>query len=472
MYHTLIFYEPLTPKQYLDTVLNTYPYDIAPSLVYTLLTKTPYPHPSLLIFIDYIRKCEKYLIGQEVQEQKLNQLYVTMCKLSQRNEAVLHTHQFHFDCLFHTSPCALAHPYTYLPCDKIAIIDEILIHRRTGINLPKQKSARIQYDCGFPFHSLSIDPQNYMALSIQATSLHGLILIPKALAAYATAISSLYSLNAKLSHHDFLLLYGIQMPTDQNIITYDRNYNQYIGCSIKQNENDFSVNECLHMIQSLISLIKLQQRDYVLSGAMFDIALNNQSYGTLIYAQSSHQLSIFTDALLKHLQNCNIPYDPVFENYGVLHLLDDAVSTTGVQIGSYIHTGSLSKESILEKLTAAVLINEQAKNTHMILPFTTYEKSIQFHKVNILCILDPEVKQYQIFAVTSLDELEQYKPNHNLFTNSEIRQQFDLLWNHLCETMVLNSVMILKVPFADKVIHTRQLKKLLNQMLDLMSELN
>ena len=59
MYHTLIFYEPLTPKQYLDTVLNTYPYDIAPSLVYTLLTKTPYPHPSLLIFIDYIRKCEK-----------------------------------------------------------------------------------------------------------------------------------------------------------------------------------------------------------------------------------------------------------------------------------------------------------------------------------------------------------------------------------------------------------------------------
>lgn len=111
MYHTLIFYEPLTPKQYLDTVLNTYPYDIAPSLVYTLLTKTPYPHPSLLIFIDYIRKCEKYLIGQEVQEQKLNQLYVTMCKLSQRNEAVLHTHQFHFDCLFHTSLCARASLY-------------------------------------------------------------------------------------------------------------------------------------------------------------------------------------------------------------------------------------------------------------------------------------------------------------------------------------------------------------------------
>lgn len=468
--HTLIFYYPLTPKQYLDTVLSTYPFDIDPSLVYTLLTKTPYPHPALLTFIDYIRSCEKYLICEDSKEPKLNQLFVTMCKLSQRNEAVLHTHQFHFDCLLHTTPCPLAHPYTYLPYDKIAMIDQILINHRTQITLPKQHTSFIHYDDSFPFHDLSIDPKHYFALSVQAAQVQGLILIPKALAAYATALSSLYSLNVNPTHHNFLLLYGIQMPYTQNIITYDRNYKQYIGCSIKQQESDYSLNECLHMIQSLISLIKVQQQDYVLSATMLEITVSRKTYGTLIYAPSNHTQSIFSDLLLNYLQSQEYPCQAVFENYGILHLLDDAVSATGAQIGSYIQTASLSKESILEKLTAAVLINEQEKNTHMILPLTTYEKSCRFHKVHVLCIL-VNTAQQTITRIESLDELEQYKPHHYLLTDHEMNKQFDILWNNLCKAFVLNSVLILKIPFSDKkTIHSSKLKKQIEQIIAMISD--
>ena len=38
---TLLFYEPLTPKHYLDQILAQYPYDIDPALVpsFTLLKR-------------------------------------------------------------------------------------------------------------------------------------------------------------------------------------------------------------------------------------------------------------------------------------------------------------------------------------------------------------------------------------------------------------------------------------------------
>lgn len=467
--NTLLFYEPITPKQYLDTVLSAYPYDIDPSLVYTLLTKTPYPHPSLLTFIDFIRCSEKYLIAKDEQEPKLSQLYTTMCALSQRNAAVLHTHQFHFDCILHTAHCPFAHPYTYLPYDKIAMIDHILINRRTQITLPKQKSMPIHYDECFPFHSLSIDPKHYLALSIQASQLQGLILLPKKLACYITAISSLYSINPKPTQHDFLLLYGIQMPNTQNVITYDRNYHQLIGCSMKEHENSYSLNECLEMLEALISIIKLKQQDLALSAAMLKLTLNETEYGMLICSDSNQQQSSFSDACLSFFQHHAYPQKAIFENYGILHLLDDAIYATGVQIGSYIHTSSLSKESILEKLTAAVLINEHNKNTHMIMPLTTYEKSCSFHKVHILCILE-QSSNTNISIIHSLKDLEQYKWKHK-FINHNLNEQFDALWKNICKTLFLNNTLILKISLSKKkAASAHQLKKLLEQIVQLISE--
>lgn len=464
--HTLLFYEPITPKQYLDTVLDAYPYDIDPSLVYTLLTKIPYPHPSLLTFIDFIRSAEKYLIAQGKQEPRLQQLHAAMCTLSQRNAAVLHTHQFHFDCILTVTHCPLAHPYTYLPYDKIPMIDQILINRRTQITLSKQKSAPISYDDCFPFHSLSIDSSHYLALSIQSAQLQGLILLPKSLACYITAISSLYSLNPKPAHHNFLLLYGIQMPNSQNVITYDRNYKQLIGCSIKQTEDTYSLDECLNMIAAMISIIKLKQQDYVTASAMLELALQDQRHGILMCADSDQIQSTFTDACISYFHKHGLPYQAVFENYSILHLLDEAVYASGMQIGSYIHTASLSKESILEKLIAAVLINEQTKNTHLLMPLTTYEHSCSFHKVHVLCMLEQGAKQ-QLTLIQSLAELEQYQLKHELFIGRKLNEQRYQLWKSICKVLFLNNTLIVKITLSKRRTASVQMKKIIQQLIAL-----
>lgn len=447
---SLLFHEPLTPKQYLDRVLELYPYDIDPTLVYTLLSQQPYPHPSLLTFIDFIRQSEKYLIcKKQMQEPRLHPLYMTMCTLSQRNASVLHTHQFHFDCLLHTVSYPLAHPYTYLPYHKVDLIDQIVINRRTQITLPKQEEAPILYDTKFPFHTLSIDPHQYLALSIEAAHIQGLILIPQALAYYATAISSLYSLNPKPAHHDFLLLYGIRMPKAQNIITRDENYNQYIGCSNKNTADSYSLAECLHMIQALITVIKLHKQDLAVAASMLEISINKQACGIVICAADTKQQCAFCDDCLRYCLKQGCPHETVFENYGILHLLDDSISATGVQIGTSINTDALSKQRILSNLSASILVNEQESKTHMLLPLTTYEKSCQFHNVHVLCLLDDRDEE-ELTICSSLSELEQYHHQYLLTTDPTINRQSKALWKTISKTIFLNNILIIKVPFPIK----------------------
>ncbi len=455
---SLLFHEPLTPKQYLDRVLALYPYDIDPALVYTLLSQQPYPHPSLLTFIDFIRQSEKYLICQkQMQEPKLHSLYMTMCTLSQRNASVLHTHQFHFDCLLHTVRHPLAHPYTYLPYHKIDLIDQIVINRRTQITLPKQKEAPITYDPNFPFHTLSMDPGQYLALSVEAAHIQGLILIPRVLAYYATALSSLYSLNPKPAHHDFLLLYGIQMPKAQNIITHDENYHQYVGCSIKKTSDACSLSECLHMIQTLITVIKLHKQDLTIASSMLEISINKQACGMIICAATEEQQCAFCDDCLQYCSKQGYPHETVFENYGILHLLDDSVSATGVQIGTYVNTEALSKKRILSNLSASVLVNEQEYKTHMILPLTTYEKSCQFHHVHMLCLLDDK-EDKEITVCSSLAELEQYNHQYLPITDPTVKQQSKALWKAISKTIFLNNIPIIKISYPLKKL-TRDKKR-------------
>lgn len=385
---TLLLNEPLNPKHYLDQILNQYPYDIDPSLVYTLLTKHPAPHPALFTFIDFIRRSEKMLVTKKAHVQhNLHPLYEKMAAFTHHSQALTHIHSFCFDALLNGSPCPTHPIYPYLTYEKITQIDHVHILQNAPIYLPaKGTPPPIAFSAVMPLAKLSLDPKQYFALSLTVHDVHGLLLMPHHAAALIPALAVLYPFTAEPVHHNFLLLYGIQMPERKNIIAYDANENQYIGCSYHSDPGMVSFHECLTMIRSLYAAITLHQHDLTLTAAMLDIALPNQHVSLLLCDPNESRNSALYDALELIGKQRDLTITKQFVNYGTIHLLDDSLYATGTQIGAAARITPLTAQLSFDHSGEDIYLNEANDRAYRLTPLSFSAPKHRFQPIHIIAL--------------------------------------------------------------------------------------
>ncbi len=443
---TLLFYEPLTPKHYLDQILAQYPYDIDPALVYTLLTKYPAPHPALLTFIDFIRRSRKILITKKAfTNHALNRLYVKMAALAQPPHTLLHIHSFRFDCLIHYTHCPINHAYPYLAYDKIALIDEVHIAQNTHIRLHPVDTPPITYASSMPLLDLSLDPNQYFSLSISINEVHGLILIPRCAAALISALGTLYPFTAEKVRHDFLLFYDLKMPQQENIIAYDANSKQYIGCSCHVGSNQSSLTECLYMIRTLYGAITRDKHDLTLTSTMLNMEIPNQAISLLMCSDEERQKSALIEALLQTGQKHRCTITRVFENYGTIHLLDDSLYATGAQIGGAIPITSLTPNLFYDNTGEDIYLSESERITYRITSLKPLTPNHLFQPIHIIAILC-NVESFRLF--NHPEEVLPHLSRCYCTLDSSLHKD-DAVGNALINTALLNDIPLIALPIND-----------------------
>lgn len=460
---TILFYEPLTPRTYLEQALMYYPYDISRSLVFTLLSKDPYPHPALLEFIDFLRHTHKYLLcASTLQEPPLDGLYQKLCMLAQRNHVLLHAYQFHLDALFHITSYPIYHPYAYLSLEKVSMVDKIQLCQPGNLTLDKEMDVLpITWKQHFPFPSLSIDPDAFIALSIQIAHVNGLLFLPKDASSLLIALASLYQVVPPSSHPKFLLFYGRKQPQPEHILSYDSTNDVYLGCFSKTSA-EYSLSECTKMIQSLYSMITLKKADLTIQATMLSIKVSQKEIGIVLCGEANSGKSEFSQTLLSLCKKQGIPIHKIFASYGTLHCLDEALSMTGAQIGAIMDTASLSKKAILELRSSCIQMSEAKQHTTLLSPFTTYENTCEFHPVHLFLYFDHE-RQKDPLTLFTLEEAMKRLPKTTALYDPSLCAATLPLWEKIINTIYLNELPLYHMKITK---HNKKLlcKKLLEQL--------
>lgn len=450
----LLFYEPLTPKHYLDQILARYPYDIDPALVYTLLTKHPSPHPALLTFIDFITHSRKMLITKKsCADHDLHRLYHKMAALAKPPHALIHVHSFCFDCLLHYTHGMIQPASPYLAYDKIALIDEVDKTQNALINLdPIDPPLPITAVSNLPLLHLSLDPAQYLSLSIAIHEVHGLVILPRYACALIPALCTLYPLTTESVHHDFLLFYALTMPQQENTIAYDANRKQYVGCSCHAKENKISLTECLSMIRALYGAIAQDKHDFTLSASMLHIELPQKCVSLLLCGDKDSQKSALIEALLSYGEEHDCPITRIFENYGTIHLLDDSLYATGAQIGAAIPITSPINQLFRDNSIEDLYLSEGSQMTYRITSLSSAQHKQLFQPIHHIAIM-ADVENFRLFQHP--EEVYPYI-NRCACALNPLLHQNEPIENELVNTAFLNDIPLIAVPNHDDPHHNAE----------------
>lgn len=441
--YELTLYDTITPQAYLQQLLQLYPYDIEKELVFSLLQE-PMHHPSLLDFIDYARQVRKYVIhyGKET-DGHLDALFTTMCKLSQRNQMVLHTHQFQFDASLHACFYHIPYPYAHLPWNAIPFIDEIHLHKPMSITMHSpHKSIPISYVHHFPYQHISMDAEDFFALSIQIVDRHGIVFLPRRHIGLLCACATLYQIEKPTKQHDFYLVYGLCAPTETMQMYWDATNEVAIGL-VEGRDNFDHFSYVKDMINTLYHSLCLKKHDYPIRAAMVQVHMPSNDIGILLCGQEQSGKSELLDAFACLLQTHHIPYTKVFDDQGTLHNLDNDMYATGTEIGAYLHVDALPYVRIFDNLSASMILKEQNDVCALLLPFTTHEETSRFHKVDICIYLDTKTTAKGYTTLASPQESFPYFQQHFPFDTVEQenhRALSDTLLEQFLNTMFLNDI--------------------------------
>ena len=387
--HELTLYGTITEQIYLQQLLLLYPYDIEKELVFSLLEE-PMHHPSLQSFIDYARQIRKYVIHYEPTcDCHLDALFTTMCKLVQQNQMVLHTHQFAFDASLHACFYKMSYPYAHLPWSKIPFIDQIHVHKPMSITMHSTYHyGCITYAKQFPYQAISMAAQDFFALSVQIVDRHGIVFLPRQHMGLLCATATLYQIEKPTKQNDFYLLYGLSTQEEHMQIYWDATNEVSIGLvSGKKNFDHFTYVK--EMITALYHTLCVKKQDIPLHGSMLQVHMPQNDIGILLCGQQQSGKSELLDAFACLLQAHHITYTKVFDDLGSLHYLDNDIYATGGEIGAYLQVDALPYMRIFDNLSASMILNEQQHVQALLLPFTTHEEALRFHKVNFCIFIDP-----------------------------------------------------------------------------------
>lgn len=427
----ILWIDTITPAAYLQALYLAYPYDIEEELVYSLLDKEPIACPALWDFIDYARHVHKYqILSQPTQPCDLTPLFLTMCQYAQRNHMVLHTHQFQFDAILHTCHYPIHNPYADLPFEDVSFVDQIQLLIPPSIDLDSlQLTSLIENAQAFPFRGLSFNASDFLALSIRIADQNGILYLPKNQIGLLCACASLYQIDVPNPDYDFILLYGIANASSKRCTYYDATNQVYVGLVMGSEPMD-SFENLKTMIMTLFNSTCLRKHDYPLHATMVKFHFPQQDIGIVLAGEENSGKSEIMDALMKLCDEQAITYTKIFDDQGTLHYLDNEVVATGTEIGAYIHGDALPRERIFANVFSSVLVHEHT-TTHFLTPFTTYEETCCFHKVDILLYLDNYAKTKGIKQVHDLEEAYQIFYNGKHLKHGDIHPSYSPFFNPL-----------------------------------------
>lgn len=387
--HELVLYEDVTPHTYLTRLLAIYPYDIDHEIVYSLLSKHPSTSGALLSFIDYARSIQTYRILKTNQEQdQLSSLFVHMCEVSQRNQTVLHTHQFQLDATLYIKDVKFHNPYAHLPLQNIPFIDHIHLQEPLSITMDTiDEDAPIHLSNQFIYRDISLQATDFIALSIQITDMSGIVFLPRHQIGLLLACASLFQITPPSHNSDFFLIYGLIAKETSSEIYMDQTNNLYIGL-MKGVQTLHHINPLKDMIMTLYNSLCLKKHDYPLHAAMIQLHFPQRTLGLVLVGEANTGKSNLMDRLFHICKQKQIPFTKVFDDQGTLHYMDDELYATGSQIGACVHINDLPKCSIFEHLSASIQIQRKQQTTHLIIPYTSFQETLTFHKVDALYYLN------------------------------------------------------------------------------------
>lgn len=421
MMEPLIFYNEINAKQYLQQLCKHYPYDIDEQMVFTLLESTPYIQPKLIEFIKYFENICKYHIckNRYALSLPLMKLFAKMSKLSQDNQTILHAHHFAFQVSIHISNQTINQPYVHIPFQKMESIDAVELHDRVLFSLPTyDASIPLSFENNFIYRDISLDAHMFYKITIKIHQKIGLIFIRKTALPCIVALCSMFKVESQTTHLDFMIIFGYY--SKQNKITYfiDKTNNLQIGL-ISGNHSMLHFIYLKRLIYKLYESLLLQQNDLLLHGSF--IKLHSFATSILCLGITKAGKSALLTAIAKNCEKQHIPFESIFDDCGVMHLLDNEIVATSTELSAF----SSIQPSLLYQCfsdTNNQIIFQENQTLYQCTPITTYEKTFHFHKIKHVFLLDPLNNKKGIETIEDLQTCLQVcktsfnkNPQHNFF---------------------------------------------------------
>ncbi|MEF9920668.1 MAG: hypothetical protein RR741_06085 [Erysipelotrichaceae bacterium] len=421
----------LDAKQYLEYLIAYYPFDIDIKIVHSLLNKTTFPHPSLLEFIAYFSEITKYHYVKKIvfNDSSLLQLWANMAYLNQFNPYVLMTSDFSFCASIKTKKVQVHNPYAHLPLDKILFVDQIVLHHLPLLNTKVTSNhSHIIKSNEFIYKNLSMNHQDYVALSIVITNIHATIYIPKRCSSIVLSLCSMYALCPPPTHVDFICIYGLNTSHNMNHYYHDETNRMMIG--LISGDEDIDYFGCIkNMISCLYHTLCIEKNDLPIQGSMLELEKDNKLFSIVFLGNQGSGKSEMIEELSK--QAIKNGYQPrcIFDDVGTLHYLDNDIWATGCEIGSFIGIDNSRNSFLFNHLSHSIFMNTKQKNAHLIEPATLSKENIfAFHKVNALFYLNNYDMKDKIHFFTNLNEGKEVFLQGKFMNNDSIPQFQEIMF--------------------------------------------
>lgn len=405
----LLFEEELSAKDYLSKLISIYPYDIEKEMVYSLLSKTTYPHPVLLNFIAYFQTIQKFQIMKKntPPSTALLHLYTKMSSLAQKNNSVLHTHHYAMDATFFIRHHTFSHPYAHLPFNKIPFLDDIHLHTVPIYHMPLLLAQTpIIKQQTFIFRDISMDASAFYALSIRIADKQGIVYIAKDCLSLAICTAAMYSLCPPCVHQDFILIFGLSGNKNKREYYFDKTNELLIGLV----SGDANMHHFLYlkeMILTLYNSICISKHDLPLHAAMIEIKMPTNTYGIVFAGEQGTGKSEMLLAMLHLCNALDIPCTPLCDDHGTLHYLDNEIVSTGGEIGSCKNINDMKKSDVFTDVTSGIFLQEEHGSIYQITPLITHKQSMEFHKVTHIFYLDNVSKEKGYARIQTLPQCQE-----------------------------------------------------------------
>lgn len=442
----ILFEEELSVKDYLNKLLSIYPYDIEKAMVFSLLSKTTYPHPVLLNFISYFQTIQKFQISKHniPLSAALRQLFAKMSSLSQKNNSVLHPHHFAMDATFFICHYTFSHPYTHLPLHKIPFIHTMQLHTVPFYQIPPlHNEIAIIKQHSFIFRDISMDASAFYALSIQIADKQGIVYITKDCLSLAICTATMYTLCPPCEHQDFILIFGLASNKNKREYYFDETNELLIALVC----GDATMHHFLYLKEMMLTLynaICIRKHDLPLHASMIEIKTSLKTYGIVFAGEQGTGKSEMLLAMFHLCTSLDLACTPLYDDHGTLHYLDNEIVSTGGEISCCKNINDMKKRDVFNAFLSGIFLQEEHGDLYQITPLITHKQSMEFHKVTHIFYLDNVAKEKGWTRIQTLSKCQEiflngcYRNAKNIVCSSFFFNAFGPYQQQTCTTQLVN----------------------------------
>ena len=443
MIKELLFPSDCTAKQYLEILLEAYPYDIEESRVYAFLDTIPYASSYLKECLAYISNLPKFRLCEKAEPitSDLEILFQNLARIVQEDDSLLHLHPFDFDATIMLTHFDVSHPYAHLPLENIIFLQEVQLHHISLFHLPDTKEFSIIRKTDFIFRNVSIDAKDFFAMSISISDKKGIVYLPKLCFQLGVCLSSLYSLTPPSLTQDFILIFGLASKHNEAVYYYDETNQMYIGL-VRGDSSMHHIRYLKDMIQTLYNSICMKKNDLPIHASMFNLSTPTNLYGMIFAGESGTGKSEIVDALTIECQKKRLDGKILFDDHGTWHYLDEEVVSTASSIGALKNITYSQIPNALSKLSNSLFLIQDNQEVYQILPLLSQEETHIFHKVTHIFYLDNLSDEYGYAKLKSLEEcLDLFKKGpflkHDHISSSYFINPYGCVQNkEVCEQLI------------------------------------